>query len=354
MSHTSIRTHPIGARIRRARWMNVAVSLSSLGALAVTFIFTHPGLSPDLMGPFAAIHGLLASGTLAMVAYGALMGTVWPLAQVMAGVEAVARLTGIAGLAAVLPFAQAAGPGGGAASSSDAGQAAAAGHEIQLGFYGGFNRTMASKVHMVQPGGTDLTFTDVKWIGESFRPEPYWGVRGTYFSPKLRGLGFMFDYSHAKVSALKTQQLKQSGKRDGVEVPPTEPFDKTFRKLEFTHGLNFFTLNALYKARGLHARFAPYVGIGIGLSVPHVDTRRAGAPIESRTYEHQITGLAFQALGGIEWRLGNTGRVSAFAEYKLTHSSNNAKLNGGGTLDTDLWTHQVPVGISFHRWLGAK
>lgn len=354
MSHSTIRTHIIRARTGRARWVNAAVSLSSFGALAVTFIFTHPDLSPDLMGPFAAIHGLLASGALALVAYGALMGALWPLAQVMAGVEAIARLTGIAGLAAVLPFAQAAGPGGGAASSSHAGQAATAGHEIQLGFYAGFNRTMASDVHMVQPGGTDLTFTGVKWIGESFRPEPYWGVRGTYWNPKLRAIGFMFDYSHAKASALKTQQLKQSGKRDGVEVPATEPFGKTFRKLEFTHGLNFFTLNALFKARGLHARFAPYAGIGIGLSVPHVDTRRAGAPIESRTYEHQIAGLTFQALGGVEWRLGNTGRVSAFAEYKLNHSSNNSKLNGGGTLDTDMWTHQVPVGISYHRLLGAK
>jgi lipid A oxidase len=289
-----------------------------------------------------------------MVAYAALMGALWPLAQVMAGVEAVARATGIAGLAAVLPFAQAAGPDGGAASSAHDGQAAKAGHEIQLGFYAGYNRTMASNVHLVQPGGTDLTFTDVKWIGESFKPEPYWGLRATYWSPKLRGIGFMFDYSHAKVSALKTQQLKQSGKRDGVDVPPQEPFSKTFRKLEFTHGLNFATLNVLYKARGLHARFAPYAGIGIGLSVPHVDTRRAGAPKESRTYEHQITGLAFQALGGIEWRLGKTGRASAFAEYKLTHSSNNAKLTGGGTIDTDLWTHQVPVGVSYHRWLGAK
>lgn len=354
MSHSSIRSLPLFRGARRAKTLSAAASVGALGALAVTFIFTHPDLSPELMGPFAAVHGLLASGMIALVAYAAFLGALWPLAQVMAGIEAVARLTGIASLAAVLPFAQAAGPGGGAASPASGGQAATGAQEIQLGFYAGFNRTMPSKVHMVQPGGTDLTFTDVKWIGESFRPEPYWGLRATYWNPKLRGLGFMFDYSHAKVSALKTQQVKQSGKRDGVDVPPLEPFNKTFRKLEFTHGLNFATLNVLYKARGLHARFAPYAGIGLGLSVPHVDTRRAGAPIETRTYEHQITGLTFQALGGVEWRLGKTGRASAFAEYKLNHSSNAAKLTGGGTLDTDLWTHQIPVGISYHRLLGAK
>jgi lipid A oxidase len=77
-----------------------------------------------------------------------------------------------------------------------------------------------------------------------------------------------------------------------------------------------------------------------------MDTRRAGAPIETSTYAHQITGLAFQALGGLELSLGKTGRASAFAKYKLTHSTNNAKLNGGGTLDTDMWTHQMPVGVS--------
>ncbi len=85
-----------------------------------------------------------------------------------------------------------------------------------------------------------------------------------------------------------------------------------------------------------------------------MDTRRAGAPIKSRTYKHQITGLAFQALGGIEWRLLRSGRASAFTEYKLTHSSNKAKLNGGGVLDTDLWTHQIPVGFSYHHRLGAR
>jgi lipid A oxidase len=334
--------------------IRVAVSLSALGSFAATILFTHPALSPELMGPFAAIHGLLASGALAMLAYAGLMVVLWPLAQVMAALEAAGKMFAAAGLAAILPFAQATGPDGGAASSSTGGRAAAASHEIQIGAYGGYNRTRPSTVRMVQPGGTDLTFTDVKWIGESFKPEPYWGVRTTYWSPKLRGLGFMFDYAHAKATALKSQDLSQTGKRDGQDVPPKEPFGKTFRKLEFTHGLNFFTLNALYRARGLHARIAPYAGIGIGLSVPHVDTKRAGAPDEERTYEHQITGLAFQALGGIEWRLLRSGRVSAFTEYKLTRTSNNAKLNGGGTLDTDLWTHQVPVGFSYHHWLGVR
>lgn len=341
-------------KVRRFPLLKAGLCASVFTSLAATLLVTHPQLSPELMGPFSAVHGLLASGTAAVAAYAAMMGVLWPLAQVMVAFETAAKVTGAAGLAALLPFAQAAGPGDGAASSASGKQAAAAGHEIQIGAYGGYNHTRPSQVHMVQPGGTDLTFEDVKWMGESLKTEPYWGVRTTYWSPQLRQLGFMFDYTHAKATAIKTQQLKQSGMRDGEPVPPTEPFAATFRKLEFTHGLNFFTLNALYRTRALHSRIAPYVGIGIGLSVPHVDTNRAGAALEKRTYSHQITGLAFQALGGIEWRLHRSGRASAFTEYKLTYTSNRGELNGGGRLETDLWTHQVPVGFSYHHWLGAR
>lgn len=339
-----------GVRIR----LPAAISLSVFTSLATVLLVTHPDLSPELMGPFTAVHGLLASGLTAVVVYMALMGVLWPLAQIMAGFEAAAKLAGAAGLAALLPFAQATDPGSGAASGAGGKRAATMGHELQVGAYGGYNHTRPSTVRMVQPGGTNLTFTDVKWMGESLKTEPYWGVRVSYWNPKLRGLGLMFDYTHAKATALKDQVLNQSGMRDGEPVPDTEPFDATFRKLEFTHGLNFFTLNALYRNRSLHAWIAPYVGVGMGLSVPHVDTNRAGAPDEERTYSHQITGLAFQALGGIEWRLMKSGRASAFTEYKLTYTSNRGDLNGGGRLDTDLWTHQVPVGFSYHHPFGAR
>ncbi len=333
--------------------LRTGLSVSALAALAATFIFTHPDLSPELMGPFTALHGLLASGLLAFAAFAGLSGLLWPLTQLMAGVEATAKAAGTLGFAAVLPFAQAADPGG-AGAEAKGGKAATAAHEIQIGGYGGYNYTEPSTVRFIQPGGTDMTFTDMQWLGESLKTEPYWGVRTTYWNRSLRGVGFMFDYTHAKATALKTQQVNQSGTRDGQEVPPQEPFDATFRKLEFTHGLNFFTLNAVYRASGLHDRFAPYAGVGIGLSVPHVDTNRSGAPKQARTYSHQIGGLTFQVLGGLQWGFLRSGRASAFAEYKLNYSENVGDLTGGGTVDTDLWTHQVPIGFSYHHFLGAK
>lgn len=341
-------------RIQGVRVVDAGLCAAVFASLGVGLLVTHPDLSPELMSPFSAVHGLLMSGVVSVIAYAAMLGVLWPLAQVMAGLEAAAKLAATIGLAGVLPFAQATGPGAGKAAQSADKLAVQPAHEIQIGAYGGYNNTRPSQVHLVQPNGTDLTFEDVQWIGESFKTEPYWGVRTTYWNPKLRRLGFMFDYTHAKATALKSQELKQTGKRDGERIPPNEPFGATFRKLEFTHGLNFVTLNALYRNRQLHNRIAPYFGIGIGLSIPHVDTNRAGAPDDQRTYSHQITGLAFQALGGIEWRLGAAGRASALTEYKLTYTSNRGELNGGGRVETDLWTHQIPVGFSYHHRLGAR
>src|SRR5665811_824100 len=222
----------IKVRTRHFKGLHGGLCAVAVASLGTVLLVTHPALAPDLMGPFTAVHGLLASAITALAAYVAMLGVLWPLTQVMLALESVAKLTGAASLAALLPFAQASGDGAGASSGAPGMWAATQAHEIQIGAYGGYNHTRPSQVHLVQPNQTDLTFEDVKWLGESFKTEPYWGVRATYWSPKLRRIGFMFDYTHAKATAIKTQELTQSGMRDGEPVPPTEPFEATFRKLE--------------------------------------------------------------------------------------------------------------------------
>jgi lipid A oxidase len=85
------------------------------------------------------------------------------------------------------------------------------------------------------------------------------------------------------------------------------------------------------------------VGFGVGASVPHVEVRRAGSAI--RTLDYQLTGVAVEGLVGLEYRLGP--RLSAFGDYKLSYSSNDADLKGGGTLETDIWTNHFVVGLSY-------
>ena len=147
--------------------------------------------------------------------------------------------------------------------------------ELQIGVYGGVSESFDSDVPLVQPGGTNLTLYDVPWDGKSFESPPYWGVRGTYWLNSRPSWGLMFDYNHAKIYSDRGATVKVSGTRDDVALNGTDRVGNTFDILEFTDGLNQFYLGGTY--RWLHQRWTPYAGFGVGLSVPHVEVRRAGS-----------------------------------------------------------------------------
>jgi hypothetical protein len=196
----------------------------------------------------------------------------------------------------------------------------------------------------VQPGGTDMTFGDIAWEGKPFRPPPYFGYRAIYW---LRDrYGVMLDFTHIKAIAIKDRPGPQSGFKDGDHEPAQAPVSATLKRLEFTHGYNLLTLNALRRASLRGPNLIPYAGVGLGVAIPHVEVQRADKPQSTRTYEYQITGPALQLLGGIEWRFGR--RLSLFVEYKLTCAMIRGDLVGGGKVTTNLCTHQVPVGIAVH------
>lgn len=163
-------------------------------------------------------------------------------------------------------------------------------------------------------------------------------------------LGLMVDFTHAKATATRSQTVTHTGKHKGVDVPPSGPITDIFRKLEFTHGLNFLTLNGIYRATGLHRRIVPYAGLGIGFMVPHVNVRRAGQDKKDEFHEAQITGIAMQAFGGIEWRVFKSDRKSLFTEYKLTSTSNNVRLHDGGSVETKILVHQINFGGYYTPW----
>jgi len=152
----------------------------------------------------------------------------------------------------------------------------------------------------------------------------------------------MFDYSHAKVIAEKGAVVSVSGTRDGAPVGPTDRVGNTFQVMEFTDGLNEFFFGAQY--RWPHERWTPYVGFGVGPSVPHVEVRRPGVG-QPYTFEYQLAGVDVEGLVGIEYRFGP--RVSAFADYKLSFATNDTDLKGGGSLDTDIWTNHIIFGLSY-------
>jgi hypothetical protein len=107
------------------------------------------------------------------------------------------------------------------------------GADLQLAAYGGTNYTMRSRLHLTQPGGTDLRFGDIAWEGEPFRAPPYYGLRAIYWFPGAR-LGIIGDFTHIKARTLRGDAVEQSGRRDGSTVPPQQPLSATFKRLEFT------------------------------------------------------------------------------------------------------------------------
>jgi lipid A oxidase len=179
-----------------------------------------------------------------------------------------------------------------------------------------------------------MTLNDVPWDGASFDDPPYWGVRGIWWLDARPNWGLMVDYNHAKVIADQGAVVSVSGTRDGVPVGPKDRVGNTFDIMEFTDGLNEIYAGATY--RWWHARWTPYVGFGVGASFPHVEIRRT---------EYQLTGVAVEGLVGLEYHIGP--RVSAFADYKLSFSSNDADVKGGGTLETEVWTNHIIFGLSY-------
>jgi lipid A oxidase len=220
--------------------------------------------------------------------------------------------------------------------------------EFQIGVYGGVSESFDSDVTLVQPGGTNLTLSDVPWDGKSFSDPPYWGIRGIWWFDAHPAWGLMVDYNHAKIYSELGSSVKVSGTRDGNPMSGTDKVGNTFDILEFTDGLNEIFFGGMY--RWQRPRWTPYVGFGVGFAFPHVEVRRTGGTV--KTYEYQVTGVAVEGLVGLEYRL--TPRFSLFGDYKLSFSSNDADLNGGGTLETDVWTNQFIFGVSYRFGGGGQ
>jgi lipid A oxidase len=193
--------------------------------------------------------------------------------------------------------------------------------EFTLSAYGGFSASPDSDVEVFN-GPTNWN-ASIQWDGVSFNMPPYYGVRATYWLEDFNqpNWGVALDFNHNKVKA--------KNRPAGVET------------LEFTDGINYVTLNALYKFPN-SSFVTPYVGLGAGISVPHVEYQEVGGP---RTFEYQFGGPVVAGMLGADFKV--TDNVSLFTEYRATYSWNDTSLNGGGTLQTNLFTHHIMAGVSF-------
>lgn len=213
--------------------------------------------------------------------------------------------------------------------------------ETQLALYGGIPNTLPSDVTLKKTGVHDFTMKDVQWEGKPFTNPIYYGVRTTRWLTARSGA--MLDFTHSKAISLRDVPHQIEGTLKGAPAPAQGTVDEHFGKLEASHGHNMLTLNGLLRLPSITARLSPYIGMGAGVSLPHMEVDLKGEP---RTYEYQYAGPVGQALAGIEIRLP---RVSLFLEYKYTIAPYDVPLSGtnsGDFLPSDLWRQ-------FQAWLSG-
>lgn len=197
--------------------------------------------------------------------------------------------------------------------------------EVELSFYGGLQSAPASDISIRGDGVVPDQDFSQDWEGRSFEAPPYYGLRATRWQSPSFGLGI--DFAHNKV------------------YPTDGDLPAGFSVLEFTDGLNTLTVNAYRRWNNAFGGVSPYVGGGVGLSLPHVEvTYTDGA--ESETFGYQLTGPAATWIAGASMPISENWSV--FGEYKGTFSSNTADLETGGTLETDIFTNAVNLGVSFN------
>jgi lipid A oxidase len=190
-----------------------------------------------------------------------------------------------------------------------------------LSIYGGWQTAPHSGVDVT--GGPHFT---AGWEGKSFAMPPYWGVRGTWWLDEFgySDVGIALDYSHSKVYASKST-LRETG----------------WEHFEFTDGLNLATANLMYRFSG-DRDWTPYLGVGLGANVPHVEVTRASG----KTSEYQLGGVTGQTLVGLDYKF--TEHVSAFTEWKFNYSHVDVSIDSGDRLKTNIITNAVNFGLSYN------
>jgi lipid A oxidase len=200
--------------------------------------------------------------------------------------------------------------------------------EPQISVFGGANWNLSSDAKLRGAGVPDET-RSLDWDGGSFEMPPFWGVRGTYWLNSGPGWGFAIDYAHTK--AIADLNFKT---------------DPTYSHLEFTDGNNLLLFDMLYRFRPMmNGTLVPYVGAGLGVTIPHTEVTLRGVVGDNKTFEYQCCGFAAQLLAGLEYKLNE--KWSLFTEGRFSYSHISAPLDSGGRFETDLWSPQLAIGLSY-------
>ena len=190
--------------------------------------------------------------------------------------------------------------------------------ESELSIYGGVQGSPHSTVENTSTGNSLYT----GWKGDSFSFPIYLGARYTnWLDDKW---GFAINYTHTK--AISTDQ-GGSNDNDG------------YTRLEFTDGANPVTVLAM--RRFSYREIKPYVGAGLGISVPHVEVQWSGS---TKTFEYQYGGPVATVVAGFSYPYSD--KWSLFTDFQMHYMKMNVAIDGG-RLKTNLITNALNVGVSY-------
>ena len=219
--------------------------------------------------------------------------------------------------------------------------------EVVLSLFSGVTVTEDNDLRLTEPGGTHLTFHDVSYRTRDWDSPFYYGGRVACFLPEHTSWGFGLEFFHAKMYLNTEDVVQVTGTRAGAPVNASERVGDTFESFSISHGLNFLTADVIYRwfpaerAKTFLGRFQPYVGGGIGVAIPHVESTVGGVHFE----EYQFHGPAYQALGGLNFDL--TRHFSLFAEYKFSYLDLDRLRIPSGSIGLTPLTHHFVTGLSF-------
>ena len=219
--------------------------------------------------------------------------------------------------------------------------------EFVISAFGGVALTENNDLRLQQGGGTDLAFHNVSYKGKDFQSPPYYGARLLCFRSEQSHWGFGAEFFHAKLYLNTEDTVRVTGTLAGRPVDAYERVGDTINSFNLSHGLNFLTADVMYRGalgeRGndFLGRFQPYIGVGVGAVIPHVESIIGGVGYE----KYQWHGPGVQTFAGMNFAL--TRHWSLFAEYKFSYANLDHLSIPGGSISVTPLTHHIVSGISF-------
>ncbi len=219
--------------------------------------------------------------------------------------------------------------------------------EFDLSFFTGVALSQDSDLELHQAGGTDLTFHDVSFEGRDFETPPFYGTRLLWFPASDAHWGFGAEFFHLKLYTETGDTVHVTGRRNGAPVDDNERIDNTVQQFSLSHGLNYALTDVVYRwqpgnrGQDFLGHLEPYVGLGLGAAIPHVESNVNGNFHE----EYQLHGPGVEGLAGVKVSL--TTHVGLMFEYKLTYAHLGELDIPGGSIEITPITHSLVGGLTF-------